>query len=409
MNISPRKTAVLITLLALASASRASTNGDNLLGVGASARALGGVGVAEPQDAIGAISSNPATLSFLGADLASEADLSFTFFLPHVSAVVGGVSADSASKTYIIPSLAIAGPIGDKGSPWDYGLAVYGAVGLGVDYRNSALAGNLTGVPYPILPSSHTQLEILKVAPSVSYRISTEWSAGLAFQVDEGRLDLGNGSNSGYGYGLQPGITFHPTNQLGFGLTYISPQAITYDKVVGGVGNLKLQSPQQLNLGASYDVIPGQFLIETDLQWVNWSNADGYKDFGWTNTWVYGVGAQFTAIPKTLILRAGYTFGGNPVQTHDNWNPAGTTTVQGNPFPNYYYEAFRIVGFPAIVEQHVSVGASFIIGAQALIDVGYTHAFRHTVSESGIGFAGPTSITSSLSEDSWELGFKYRF
>jgi long-chain fatty acid transport protein len=235
MNISPRKTAVLITLLALASASRASTNGDNLLGVGASARALGGVGVAEPQDAIGAISSNPATLSFLGADLASEADLSFTFFLPHVSAVVGGVSADSASKTYIIPSLAIAGPIGDKGSPWDYGLAVYGAVGLGVDYRNSALAGNLTGVPYPILPSSHTQLEILKVAPSVSYRISTEWSAGLAFQVDEGRLDLGNGSNSGYGYGLQPGITFHPTNQLGFGLTYISPQAITYDKVVGGV------------------------------------------------------------------------------------------------------------------------------------------------------------------------------
>jgi len=66
-------------------------------------------------------------------------------------------------------------------------------------------------------------------------------------------------------------------------------------------------------------------------------------------------------------------------------------------------------GAPIVDKNGLLVG---ILTGGSILDsnpMGYTHAFRHTVSESGIGFAGPTSITSSLSEDSWELGFKYRF
>jgi len=188
---------------------RASTNGDNLLGVGAGSRALGGVGVAAPPDALGAISANPAALSLLPDGPKSETDLSVTFFLPHVSASVGNLTADSAGKTYLIPSLALAGPLGAKNDPWQYGLAVYGVSGLGVDY---------------------------------------------------------------------------------------------------------------------------------------------------------------------------------------------------------YYETFRLIGFPAIVEHHLSVGLGSRLSDRSSLDAGYTHAFRNTITEQGTNLLGsPVTLSSRLSEDSFELGFKYRF
>ncbi len=109
--------ALLPSFLTLLSTARASTDGDNLLGEGATSRALGGVGVAAPQDAIGAISANPATLSFLPVGPGSEVDLAVTVFLPHVSATVGSLTVDSAAKTYFIPSLAVAGPLGPKDDP----------------------------------------------------------------------------------------------------------------------------------------------------------------------------------------------------------------------------------------------------------------------------------------------------
>ena len=40
------------------------TNGDNLIGVGPISRAMGGVGIAAPQDAISAVFSNPAAMCF---------------------------------------------------------------------------------------------------------------------------------------------------------------------------------------------------------------------------------------------------------------------------------------------------------------------------------------------------------
>ena len=40
------------------------TNGDNLIGIGPISRAMGGVGVAAPQDAISAIFANPAATCF---------------------------------------------------------------------------------------------------------------------------------------------------------------------------------------------------------------------------------------------------------------------------------------------------------------------------------------------------------
>ncbi len=419
MNRNFLRLALLPLTLGLLTGVHASTNGDNMLGIGATARALGGIGVAAPQDALGAISGNPAGLSYLATDLPSEYDLSLTAFLPHVSATVGTVTAKSAPKTYLIPSFGVAGPLGDKGGPWQYGFAVYGVSGLGVDYRKTTIDTTLGPTPYPLVAGGRTELQILEVAPSLAYKVSSEWSLGLALDLQYARLNLGGPTKSGYSAGLQPGIVFKPSELVSLGVTYISGKPVNYKEVVdfdgdGTADNLKLESPQQFAFGAAYEFVPGRVRIAADARWVDWGGAKGYKDFDWQDSWVYGLSVQIEAIPKQLVLRAAYTFSDNPVKTHNNFDgtgaPANVTNVQGKYVNNYYYETFRVVGFPAVVENHLSFGLSYRLGEHSTIDLGYTHAFKGTITEQGKNLLGaPTTLSSSLSEDSFELGFHHRF
>ena len=75
---------LLLTNLALA------TNGDNLIGVGPVSRAMGGVGIAAPQDAISAVFANPAAMCFGPYCPSSHVDFAGTLFMPDVSAKVSG-------------------------------------------------------------------------------------------------------------------------------------------------------------------------------------------------------------------------------------------------------------------------------------------------------------------------------
>jgi long-chain fatty acid transport protein len=409
----------LSSLLLPVFSAHASTNGDNLIGTGAGSRSLGGTGIAAPSDVLGAISANPAGLSLLPGPETSEFDLALTAFIPHVSASVGALSADSKSKTYLVPSLGIAGPLGDKNGAWLYGFAAYGVSGLGVDYRHTAIDTTLAPTPYPLVAGGHTELSILEIAPSIAYRISPTWSAGLALHFDYGTLDLGSGREHGSGFGAQPGFTFKATDRLTLGASYVAPVAITYKGITdfdgnGTPDNLKLESPEQVKIGIGYDIVPESLRLAADVRWVNWGKAKGYKEFDWQDSWVYGLGLQFDAIPEKLTFRVGYNYGRDPVKQHSGWNgtgaPGNVTNVQGTYVNNYYYETFRIIGFPAVVENHASIGFDYRVNARASLDVGYTHAFKNTVTEQGTNLLGaPVTLSSSLSEDSFELGFKYRF
>ncbi|MBI3884822.1 MAG: outer membrane protein transport protein [Opitutae bacterium] len=408
-------------LLLAAPAARASTYGDNLLGIGTGARALAGTGTAAPQDVTGALTANPATLSFLTRPQPGPrtVEVSATFFRPRVSARVGAVAADSAGKTYVIPALALATAAPTAGRPWTWGLAAYGVSGMGVDYRATALDAPLAPTPFPLVAGVRTELQVLTVAPAVAYRCSAEWSVGLALQLNRGRLDLGSGAKSGLGAGVLPGLAYRASERLTLGLAYVAPIALTYRGVTdfdgdGAADDLRLESPQQFKVGAGYEVLPGRLLLAADAQWVNWGRARGYRDFDWRDIWVVALGVQYRAWHDRLTLRAGYARNGNPVRAHQGWDgtgtPANVTVVQGKRVNNYYYETFRIVGFPAIVVQHVSVGAAWRLGADTTLALGYTHAFRHRITESGTNLLGaPVTLSSTLSEDSFELEFARRF
>ena len=109
---------------------------------------------------------------------------------------------------------------------------------------------------------------------------------------------------------------------------------------------------------------------------------------GGRDQWVVGVGAQYSIIPKKLFVRIGYNYGNNPIKTDSHWNPSGTTMVQGNAIPNYYYESSRILGVPAISENHITVGIGYGFNDRFSINLGYTHGFSKSMWETGNNLAG---------------------
>jgi long-chain fatty acid transport protein len=401
------------------------TNGDNLIAIGPIARSMGGVGIAAPQDAISAVFSNPAAMCFAPYCPSTEVDFAGTLFMPHINAKVTTFNprtgtnttfaADADDKVYAIPAIGLSYPISNVWPFWRFGLAAYGVSGLGVDYRGTNLnQGSFFGTGAPLAAGTYTNLQIMKFAPSIAAQPMERLSLGLALHIDYASLDLGQGSSSNYGVGAQAGLIYKLTDSLSLGANYVSPQNVNHDNVAdfdgdGVLDRLQLQSPQQFGIGLAYTTLDNKLLLEGDVKWINWSGANGYDDFDWKDQWVFAVGAQYFLTPK-LSLRTGYNYGANPVREHNSFTPL--KTVQGHTMPTYYYETFRVIGFPAVVEHHITFGLGYQITDRFGLHAGYMHAFSNTIQETGIPGLVPgttSSLESTLSEDSVDFGLTWRF
>jgi long-chain fatty acid transport protein len=416
------------------------TNGDNLIGVGPISRAMGGVGIASPQDAISAVFSNPAAMCFGAFCPSNQVDFAGTGFMPNIHA---GISAGtgplgaffppfafnvhSSPKLFPIPALGISYSFPDL-PKFRFGFGAYGITGLGVDYRGGAMdQPNFFGPGAPMAAGVYSNLQIMKFAPTVAYQVNHWLSLGVAFNISYSTLDLRNGSNSGFAPGAQIGAIIKPHQHVSIGLTYTTPQDINHqDMLVGppptpgappSQHSLSLSSPHNLGVGVSWEVIPKKLLIETDFKWLNWANANGYRNFDWKDQYVFNIGAQYNPIPK-LALRVGYNYGNNPVKPHNNFvggnplNPGAPpmTTIQGFAIPTYYFETFRTIGFPAIVEHHFTLGVGYDVTEHFSVSVGYMHAFKNSITATGTNLASqPTSLRSSLSENGVDFGLSWKF
>jgi len=404
------KHAAILSATLLASTSVLATNGDNLIGIGPISRAMGGTGIAAPQDAISAVFANPAAMCFTpGCDYA-EVNFGGTLFAPKPSGAFNGVSSDSRENIYAIPAIGLSVPLDKDTRRWRLGLAAYGVTGLGVDYRGTTLESALAGFPGGTLPGAYTSLQIMKFAPSIAYQIAPNLSVGGALHIDYATLDLRNGSSPAYGIGGQIGVIFKPFQNFSIGANVVTAQKTKFRDVVpyGTTSrDLTLEAPLTLGAGVAYSMIEQRLLLAVEGRWLNWGDAEGYRDFDWEDQWVAAVGAQFAVVPKKVFLRAGYNYGANPVKANDGFSEAGTRNVQGMVFPNPAYESFRVLGFPAIVEHHVTAGLGYAVSEAFELHLGYMHAFQNNISETSA--TGAFTYESGLSEDSVELGFTWRF
>ena len=176
----------------------------------------------------------------------------------------------------------------------------------------------------------------------------------------------------------------------------------------GSLDDLDLEAPLEIGVGAAYAF--SNLLIETDVKWLNWGDADGYKDFDWEDQWVFAIGAQYQPISK-LFIRAGYNYAKTPVEDNDNFNGMAGKNVQGKIIPSeYYYETFRLIGFPALAEHHITFGIGYEFTPTFSANLGYMHAFKNDLSETGTDpFGNPVKIESELTENAIDIGLTWRF
>lgn len=402
-----RKALLLGALLGFTGLSFA-TNGDNLIGVSPASRSMGGIGVGMPVGPTDSIFRNPAWMSYY-----KGFNLSFggILFMPTVKAKINltgpmdpPAEATSEAKFFVVPEVGIVHQINDK---LTFGIGAFGVSGMGTDYRNKD----------PRLANMHTTFQFMRVIPALAYKVNDAIAIAAGVDLAYGSLDMGTdwswgGQSQTYGIGAHIGLAYNMGDLVFVGLNYLTPVEMKYKRVFDSDGDgvfedFKLTQPQEFAFGVG--IKPMQNLkVGMDVRWINWKNAKGYKNFQWKDQWVIAIGGEYRPIPK-LALRAGYNYGKSPIRggAKDLMN-ANNIPNFAQPFSDFDIAYFNLVGFPAITEQHITLGLGYEFTKTFSVDLAYKHAFEKSVSvtdNAGFGFI----VQGKNAQNAVSIGLNWKF
>lgn len=229
-----------------------------------------------------------------------------------------------------------------------------------------------------------------KINESTSLGLSYTSPTSLTYKNGKARMDMTSQLNDAFGKAVQgvlmqnPGMTPEQAQaavmQMFAGLGIDLAQGVTADYNL----ETKLSFPQSLGFGASFN-LQDNMRMAVDVEWINWAGAfdamslslsagnnanvnrmlGNAGDFSlefpmnWEDAIMIRLGTEID-VNASLTLRAGGAFGTNPV-------PASTM------FPV----------FPAIVENHVTVGATVKVLPPLAIHAAVEHAFNNRETASG--------------------------
>jgi len=349
----------VIVALSLSTTSAFATNGSALIGMGAKARGMGGVGIGMSHGAESAL-SNPALITSV-----EKTEISFggTIFMPKVSFNngMGAGAKDSDADMNVIPSVAVASKVSEN---FYWGVGIWGTAGMGTDYRTEAV--NFMMV---------TNLQLMQFGLPLAYKYN-DYSVAFTPILQYGALDINYNAGAGstgagiaqdlkFGYNL--GVSYDMEN-ITIGAVYKSKIDMDYKNqlpvAMAGFGvaytNTELSTPAELGLGASYTI--GEHTVAIDYKKIKWSDSKGYKDFMWEDQNVYALGYEYKT--SSWALRAGYNHATSPISD------------QG--LPETLTNTLNLLGFPAITESHYTVGATYNVSSATSIDLGLTYAANAT-------------------------------
>ena len=409
------------------------TNGDNMMGVSASSRGMGGLGAGiclEPTDSI---FRNP---GWLGRQKGFNLSFGGILFMPRVKARYQGSAfgdtgyQESDAKTFIIPEVAIANQISNN---IVIGFGAYGVSGMGVDYRDKD----------PRLARMHTNLQFMRLVPAIGYKINNKLAIGGSLHLAWGALDIGarmsadtdgnlsngternwnagGGQSNAYGIGFSLGVNFKPLPNVCLGAYYQSPLKMKYKNVFDSNGDgvfedLKLEQPQEIAVGVGFRPIP-QFKAGIDVRWINWSDAEGYKDFHWDDQYVIAVGGEYQ-INDSLALRLGYNYAKTPIKDKDTTTSSNLNNIPNfsQPFGDFDVEWFNLIGFPAITEHHITAGFGYKITQHLRMNFAYVYALEKEVKTKGIkcyannpASCEQASVSAKNAQHSFAVSFDWNF
>lgn len=390
--------------MALSATSAFATNGDHLIGLGAKARGMGGIGIGMSHGAESAL-VNPAMITSVKG---TEVSFGGTVFMPDVQTNMGAGFSKSDADLSVIPEVSLASKVSDN--IW-IGVGMWGTAGMGTDYRSAiAPANNVNMV---------TNLQLMQFGVPVAYK-SNGLSIGIAPVLQYGSLDINydttgmpaapgstgpsttQGVAQDFGLGYNLGLAYE-MGALTLGGSYKSAIDMNYKGQLSkatadftAMGYLpgamadNLEQPAEMGVGASFT--DQGHTVAVDYKRIKWSDAKGYKDFKWDDQDVIMLGYQYAQ--DNWALRAGYNHASSPIKEQNPFVPGGAAM-----------NMFNLLGFPAIVEDHYTIGGTYEFSKMTSLDVSYVYADETTETFS----MGASNISTKHSQDALSLQVNFAF
>lgn len=387
----------LITAAVLSLATQVyATEGINLIGIGPVQQGTAGAGVASAKDSTWTI-LNPAGLTYVESGL----DVSVQLFAPvrtMNSSVGGDGSNQEDDSVFFIPSISTSFKSGWENGT--IGMGIYGTSGMGAEYDYGRIGNLQTGSPQND-GDKMTELSVMKMALAYAHDLGNGLSIGggpllLYSRLKTDMLDNTFSYSSGewddaYGIGFILGVD-KKWESFSLGASYMSEQFMSefddYEMLLNG----SLNSPQQLTVGAAYN-LTSDVEMALDYRWLGWGKLDTLGDqFGWKDQHIVKLGLTWDVI-EALALRGGISYGNSPIDEDTTFSNAL---------------------FPAIMETHLTLGASYKWEKMSL-HLAYVHALKNEITANGNdsaangmgNFGAGTEI--SMYQNSLTLGMTYHF
>ena len=366
------------------------TNGMVMEAYGPIAAGMGG-GAMAYDNGTAAMANNPATLGLM-AD-GSRLDVMVGFVGPDVQTPMG----TSEDEAFYMPAIGYVKKQGNLA----YGVGIYGQGGMGTKYANGDKA----------------QVSVGRVIFPIAYSVNERFNIGGSVDVVWGGMDLVADLNPAY-----PGKEIDFTDDSDFtgeakgysvaaklGFTYKLNDAITVGGVYQTAGNLPdledgaytvdgFDMPPVVGLGLAWQA-SDRLMVAADVKDVMWGssmntvtiyNSDNgmvvpFKQ-DWDDQIVLALGLAYR-FSDAFNGRVGYNHGKNPIPDQN---------------VNYLW--------PAIVEDHYTVGFGYAFNKQSEVNFGLSYAPEVSVTGTGPNPPyGNGGMTIEHSQVNWQLMYSHTF
>jgi long-chain fatty acid transport protein len=395
-------------------------------GIGTHYKMMGGVGISVPRSSLG-VAINPAGISFLE----TRYDLAIALFNPNRQYTVTGNSSligyglypgtyKSDKPVFFIPSLGANWKLGKKSA---LGVAIYGNGGMNTEYPEIDGTGVYGGtVPTGISLNQMFINATYAFGLSENHAIGTSLVVGYqwfkAYGLDSfGNIssDPENLSNNDNDNSLGIGFRLGYMGQIGplhLGAYYQSKLSMgkfgKYKGLYEGQGSFDV--PSSFGIGVGVD-IGGRLTLLLDYKRIMYTDVpavanpyvnpilpdftlnpdfiflgdNGAMGFGWRDMNVFKFGAEID-LSKQFILRAGYSYGKQPIPDS---------------------ELLLNILAPAVTENHITAGFTRIFGNDN--ELNFSFMYAPTSSVTGPNAFDPVAQTIKLemSQLEFEIGFAF--
>jgi long-chain fatty acid transport protein len=366
------------------------TNGMVMEAYGPIAAGMGGAAMAY-DNGTAALANNPATLGLM-AD-GNRLDVMVGFVGPDVETSMG--MGKSQADAFYMPAIGYV----KKQGKLAYGVGIYGQGGMGTEYANGDMAQ--VGVGRVIFPLAYSVNDRLNVGGSVD----VVWG-GMDLVADlnaDGTKDINfkddsdfTGKAKGYSLAAKLGFTYKLDDALTVGGVYQTAGNLP-DLKGGGYKVEGFDMPAMLGFGLAWQANE-RLMVTADVKDVMWGSSMNtvtiyqngmvvapFKQ-DWDDQIVLALGLAYR-FSDAFTGRVGYNHGKNPIPDQN---------------VNYLW--------PAIMEDHYTVGFGYAFNKQSELNFGLSYAPE--VSVTGTGPTPPygnAGMTIEHSQVNWQLMYSHTF